>query len=549
MARLWQSGFELNSTTLEVEFTTNSAPVSIVTTNPRSGTYHGRVTGGTGFWRQVLFTSNQSTIGYISVAVCIHSAVNATSQLVRFSTTANGIQGCISLKTDNTLVLQKADGTQIGSASAALSLDTWYIIELKNDATLGATGALEGRLNGAVFASGSNSDTGAWARVLVGNITGTQTTNDVYFDDWKANDNSGSVETGYPGAGKIIHLKPNAAGDSNGFLVQTGGTAGSSNNYTRVNETTPDDATTYNGAALLNAEDLFNFSASGIGSNDLVKTVLVGGRFADLVAADATASIKLEIMKTSGGTKTQSAAIIPNQTTWFTNAPAAPRNYPLITYTDPDGAAWTQTTLDSLQAGYTQNATGAQTIAVSTIFVSVDYLPTTTTTKTETGTARIQKSATQTETGVARIQKSASQTETGTARIKVTTQKTESGVARVTATATKTETAISRIQKSVTQSETGTARILATVSRTATGTARVEKSATQTETGVANIVRTSVQTMTGVALIVNTTQQSIQGTANIVVSNARYGKYPPVLTTKLSRVATLKTSQTKRTVL
>lgn len=372
MARLWQSGFELNSITDDMEHTTNSAPVSIGTTNVRSGTYAGRVNAGAGFWRQVIQTSNQIITGYIGIGIYIVALPNANTQLVRWSTTGNVSVGNITLKTTGALSLLKSDGTQIGSDSAALNLNQWYYIELKNDAST-SPGALEGKIDGTSFASGANSNQGAWARALIGNVTGAQTTNDIWFDDWKVNDSSGTSQTGYPGTGKLILLKPNATGDVNGFAVAVGGTAGAANNFTRVNEIPPDDATSYNGSAILSAEDLFNCDNSGIQSYDIVNVVAVGTRMADLVGVDATAAFKLEIEKTTGGTKSQSGTIIPNSTAWITNTAVAPRNYPLVAYTDPDGAAWTQSTLDSMQIGYIQTVTNVQTIAISNVFAYVDY--------------------------------------------------------------------------------------------------------------------------------------------------------------------------------
>lgn len=170
MALLNISTCGLNSTTSGVEFATVTTPFSIstTTTRPNSDAHSMRVNAGNGFISQVLFTSNQTTVGYIGVAVLIHSAVNASTQLVRFSNASNVSQVNITLTSSNTLVLLKANGTQLGSASAALSLDTWYYIELKNDAT--STGAIEARLNGSVFATGANSGAGTWARGLIGKI-------------------------------------------------------------------------------------------------------------------------------------------------------------------------------------------------------------------------------------------------------------------------------------------------------------------------------------------------------------------------------------------
>jgi hypothetical protein len=108
---------------------------------------------------------------------------------------------------------------------------------------------VEAKVDGAsAFASSSTRSLSSGIRqfLLGGNLNSeAQTTGDWFFDDLAINDNTGSFQNSYPGEGKIIHLKPNAAGDSNGFSVQVGGTVGSSNNYTRVNEVTPDDATSY----------------------------------------------------------------------------------------------------------------------------------------------------------------------------------------------------------------------------------------------------------------------------------------------------------------
>jgi len=375
MARLFTSGFELNSTTDGVEFSTNSAPVSIVTTNPRSGTYHGRVTAGAGFWRQIVFTSNQTTVGYIGVSVLIHASLNANSQLVRWSTTGNVSVGNITLKTDDTLVLLKSDGTQIGSASSALTHDHWYYVELKNDAST-SPGTLEARIDGVAFASGANSNQGSWARALIGNVTGTQTTNDIYFDDWKVNDSSGSSQTSYPSNGKVIILRPDSSGDANAWL-QTAGGAGSSTNYQLVDELPPNDATDFVNSGTLNNEDLYNMSASGTSSADTINVVQVGSRFSNNTA-DATTAFKTEVIKTSGGTVSQGSAIIPNLTTWKSFQTAATDTYVHTLYADPDGSAWTGGTggtLDSMQAGLKITTANVNRIQVTALWVYVDYTP------------------------------------------------------------------------------------------------------------------------------------------------------------------------------
>lgn len=390
MARIWQTGWELNSTTTDMEFQALSGTVSISSTTVRSGTYAGRAnpTAGTGFFRQIVASSNQSRIGYLRVYVRIATLPASVIQYIRFSDSSNNRTTSINLNSDGTLTLANSGGTTIGSPSAILSLNTWYMVELKCDATT-ATGTLEAKLDGVSFASGNNDVRGAWDRILVGAISGA-TSPDLFFDDLALNDDTGGNQNGYPGSGKIIHLTPNAAGDSNTFGTQTGGTAGAANNYTRVDEVPPNDATDFNGSSTLNQEDMFNMSASGIGASDTVNVVCVGFRHRNSTA-DATAGIKVQIKKTASGTTTQSAEIKPNSTTWKTNAIATPYMYPITLYADPDASAWTQSTLDSMQTGYklvTAPGTAGRRIDVSAVWACVDYTPSTTSIKTVNGLAR-----------------------------------------------------------------------------------------------------------------------------------------------------------------
>lgn len=386
MARIWQCGFELNSVTTGVEWTLlNDAP-TVVTSPARSGTYAGRASSlgsgnAKGFLHQFLSVAADGPyfFGFAFQYATLPTAANVIWAIQGGTTFAN-IQAAdlaIKLNTDGSLAL--FNNTQVGSNSAVLAANTWYYIEVKYDRTPAAASEVaEAKIDGSVFATSSALTLNRAVRTLMvgGNLFfEAQTTGDWFIDDVKINDSTGAAQTGYPDSGKIIHLKPDSAGDANGFAVQVGGTAGSSNNFTRVNEVTPDDATSYNGSAILSSEDLLNCEASGLASIDTVNVVAVGVRMADLVGADATAAFKLEIEKTAAGTKTQSGALIPNSTSFLTNAAAIPRNYPLVTYLDPDGAAWTNSTLNSMQIGYTQTATNVQTIAVSTVWASVDYTP------------------------------------------------------------------------------------------------------------------------------------------------------------------------------
>lgn len=376
MARQWTCGFELQTFATGIEVDSNSGTPVISTTTVRSGLASMRVQGTSisKFFTQQFLGTGSTTNKFVRFYFRIASATGTNAvafALLRDGTSGNGPS--LRINTNNTLELwDEQAGVQRGSDSSALSTNTWYRIEFSY---IRSTGVITAYIDGVQFATGSSTTNMSMDTFRLGMID--TATCDFFYDDVALNDSSGTNQTGLPGAGNVIRLSPDSAGDVNGFLVQVGGTAGSTNNFTRVNEITPDDATTYNASAVLNAEDLFNCGASGIGATDTVNVVSVGVRFANLVSADATASFKAEIEKTASGTKTQSAAIIPNSTTWRSNVPSTtlPKTYPLTTYIDPDGAAWTQATLDTMQIGYIETVANVQTIGISTIWAYVDYTP------------------------------------------------------------------------------------------------------------------------------------------------------------------------------
>lgn len=395
MARVSFSGFELNSTTADMEFVVASG--SIQTSIVRSGTYAGNISSLSSGTRQGFlqrnYSGNTSGPGYARVYLYISTLPSADNYIMGFSggITLNNtrIVGII-LRSSGALRLVRGASTQIGSDSSALSTGQWYCIEVYYDGSTDAGSHIaEARIDGASFASASNltlANNNQWTTFIMGgNLNAeAQTQGDWYFDDVAVNDSSGSFQNSWPGSGKIIRLNPSASGDANSFATQTGGTVGAGNNFTRVNEITPDGATSFNGSSTLNEEDLFNVDNSSIGSGDTVNVVAVGGRFRNSTA-DTSAEMKFEIEKTGSGTISQSAGIVPNSTTFKTNATASPFAYPITLYQDPDASNWTQSTLDSMQIGYkltTAPAVGGRRVDVTAVWALVDYTPSAGTTVT-----------------------------------------------------------------------------------------------------------------------------------------------------------------------
>lgn len=387
MARLVTSGFELNSLTNSVEFVSSTPSIgsSISSSIVRSGSYSGRQTslvagsksgfnwmfalaGSTGkyFARFYIYIVTLPTESYSSIAVISY---NATISFIPET------QPCIMLGYDGYLGLTTdAYGNWVASSPAPLELNKWHLVEFMYDGGGAGADAINMKVNG-TDCGGTTGLTLATVRCFAvgGNLGGveTNTTGDWYFDDIAVNDDTGSYQTTYPGPGKIIHLKPDATGDNNAW-TKNGGGAGDGTNWNLVDEVTPNAGTDYVYANTINTYDHYNVEAGGLtDATHTVKVVSVGMRFAN-DTADATTAFRVRIKKTSAGTVQESASIIPNSTTYKTNATAEPNIYPLITYLNPDSAAWVSSTIDSMQIGVKLTATGTNNIRVSTIWASVD---------------------------------------------------------------------------------------------------------------------------------------------------------------------------------
>lgn len=383
--RQFQTGFEWNTITANEEFTgTNDSP-TIQGTVVRSGLRAYQVTAltsGTARYIRFQFASANIDVAFLRAYVRFDTLPSAENRIIILNDN-NGVSTPVvylSVDQSGALRLYDEDG-QIGSASSNLSTSTWYRVEIKLDRS-GSSGShiVEGKIDGTTFATASNRaiSVGVQHLLMGGNLnTEAQTQANWYFDDVALNDNTGSYQNSYPGDGKIIELRPNGQGDFNEW-ADTSNAAGSPSNYTLVDEDNPNDATDFVQKDTANKIDMYALQNSGIGASDTVNVVMVGGKFRNNVA-DPTAAFRFRIEKTSGGTVAESADIVPNSTTWNPNSSTIPRLYPIVLYNDPDGSPWTQSTLDSAQAGVKTTVAGTNRIQVTTVVVSVDYTPSTAT--------------------------------------------------------------------------------------------------------------------------------------------------------------------------
>jgi hypothetical protein len=345
MARLWSCGFELQSLTKGMEVTSVVNSPTIDTTIKRSGAASLRCnpSATTAYISQTFSTDTTPTVTHnLRFYVYITTATDALDSICVFRGANNGVS--IRMNSNRTLELWgDATGAQIGSDSSALSVDTWYRIELQVTNSGGLITNAEAFINGSSFASGNPFPTSSATYFRIGACT--STTCDLYFDDLAFNDDSGTTQNGLPGAGQIGHLYPIAAGDTNDA---------NAGDYTSLDEKpTPDNATSY--VELDDNNDIIVVrceagTACGLDSDDSVTLVQVGVRH----AAETAAAMALtpRIMGTTSGSVQEGDSFTHNDVTWKTNGDVAPQLYKLTSYVNPqDNAAWEPADIDAMQIG------------------------------------------------------------------------------------------------------------------------------------------------------------------------------------------------------
>lgn len=375
MARLKSIGFELNSTTSDVETTNNSGGV-ISSATFRSGAYSfNKANGSTSANMRVAYASSDYTGAiYSRFYFRIQTATSALQRIWTLQTSGVTRRVSIRVNANRTLELwDESNVAQIGSDSSALALDTWYSVELLVDTTTLASSVVEARIDGSSFASGTVNLAGGGSEFTNG-FGASDSGCRLFWDDIAINDTSGSFQNSWPGEGSIVHLRPNATGDNDAW--QDG--AGGSSNYQSIDEVTPNDASGSDYIASNSSGQIvdanIDATPAAIGASDTINVVQVGVRIASAFNSNSN-SLVLRVKAAASGTVEESSTITTASTTWTTNSASVPRNYQLTLYDLPGASttAWTKSDLDSAQIGARSTTPLGAGIRVSTIWMLVDY--------------------------------------------------------------------------------------------------------------------------------------------------------------------------------
>lgn len=387
MARLFTSGFELGSITAGVEISGPTGTTSSVSTDSgyvRTGTYSNKILVSTSFASSAFrFAAAGAGKGIVYIRAYVKfSSLPAAGNCTLLSITDTGglTLGAIYMSgTDKKLGILYfvgATATYATTSTNALQIDQWYRLELGVNVSSANTQIVTAKLDGVQFDTKTGSTTAianaattsVWGMFFA--ITDAAGTGTCYYDDIAINDSSGVSQNSYPGDGKVIALRPAGAGESTGW-TRAGTDSGA--NWSQCNNKPPNDVTSYVLASTLNALDMYTVTSSGLNSLHTINVVEVGGR---MYKSGTSPTMVFRLIKQAGGTQVLSTAITPSATAWITNTNAAPFTSPIITYADPDGAAWTSTTLGTMQIGIKETVDTTKNIFVSEVWSMVEYIDT-----------------------------------------------------------------------------------------------------------------------------------------------------------------------------
>lgn len=245
--------------------------------NGTNGLFITDTAGGFGYCRKV-FSSTKTTliagVGFTPLDASLSGF--ATFGILGFDDAAvGGEQVCVYFNYSDMKLRVQRNGTVLATGTTTLMAGVAYHIEFK--ATIdSAAGAYTLRVNeiqeldaSGVNTRGTGTNNSADS-VRVGNIGGVVLLSIGYFDDFYCCDSLGGVNNDFLGDCRVQCLFPDGAGATTGWTPFSGA------NYTNVDDTTPDNDTTYVSTGSAGTIDTYSMSdlAATTGSVKAVQTVI-----------------------------------------------------------------------------------------------------------------------------------------------------------------------------------------------------------------------------------------------------------------------------------
>ncbi len=280
---------------------------------------------------QKILPSTYSTL-FVGVAARWSSPALTGNWLTLF-TAAAGVVMTLGQNGTGNILVKNSGGTTIGTGTTVLVTNTWYYIEFELVIN-GASGSIELHLNGVSgeipLTTGNFGSTNVGTFRIAGN--GTLATHLSDYDDIYVLDTTGSAPGNtFLGDTRVQTLFPNADGTYSQWSPTPSGA-----HFSNIDETTPDDDTTYNSDA--NPGDIDTYLTAGILASASVPAVQVNlyARKDDAGARQIAPLIRQAGTDYPGNTATLSANYL---------------FYSQMYALDPSGASWTANNVNADEYG------------------------------------------------------------------------------------------------------------------------------------------------------------------------------------------------------
>jgi hypothetical protein len=171
--------------------TTSGTGTSVDTAHPHSGTYslkHIKTTPTTAGYNYKDFGFTFPGKATVTAWIYFVTFPQVSTPILYGANSGSSVNsGVLRFQTSTgKLYLTDGVGVQLGSLSNALSLNTWYRVDLVFEPNAGPTGRLSVYLDGTLFAQGKGNATVFLGRVYIG-VTSPNVTYELYFDDVSIN--------------------------------------------------------------------------------------------------------------------------------------------------------------------------------------------------------------------------------------------------------------------------------------------------------------------------------------------------------------------------
>jgi hypothetical protein len=381
MARLWTSGGEWGHA--QAEGTTVSGAGTFSTTTVRTGgqAFRTNAAGGNAYFRRALTT----VLGRTYYARCYtRLASTPTNVASGFYFSNSGVTGYAGVRWTTAPALQLEYTTGTGATSATLSLNTWYRVEIAVNFGTGAIDTLEARIydtTGTLLSTLGPLTAQAFSETVITFLQfGAEgvVTADAFWDDLCVNDNQGSDQNTWAGAGEVRLLRPAAAGTAGTNEANWTKPAGSTTDkWTSVDNQPPvyqadstagGDAEDFLRNPTNAASDLTlacqSYTAGGVGANDTITLVTPMAGTGSASATDTSGTLGMP----SNPTISQLALTTYDNGIASTTATTWPTQYGTVSYS-PSVTKGTQPQVRL------NRAAAARTVMTNALGVIVESVP------------------------------------------------------------------------------------------------------------------------------------------------------------------------------